>query len=125
MEHISSADFKKLTPKQQERYWMERGISYNEAVIVDASGNTIRKARARTTSTSTTTGDDLYSGIGAVFGVITFFITWGYCIIAYGFLFGTALGWIPAAILALIATVAWPLIVGLLLLAIMAMFGGW
>jgi len=36
--------------------------------------------------------------------------TWIYCIATYGFLLGVGLGWLPAAIVGVIAGLLWPLI---------------
>jgi hypothetical protein len=45
-----------------------------------------------------------YAGLGAVFGItaaaITFFATWIYCALTYGFVLGLGLGWFPAAVCA-------------------------
>lgn len=45
-------------------------------------------------------------GAGAV-GVLTFAITWIYCMSTYGFLLGFGLGWLPAYILATILMFLW------------------
>ena len=42
--------------------------------------------------------------------IITFFLSYIYCIAAYGFLFGLGLGWLPSIIVAVIAGAIWPLI---------------
>jgi hypothetical protein len=41
---------------------------------------------------------------------ITFVGSWIYCIATYGFLLGVGLGWLPSAIVAVIAGALWPLI---------------
>lgn len=38
--------------------------------------------------------------LGMIVAVTTFFITWIWCMSAYGFLLGFGLGWIPSAMLA-------------------------
>jgi hypothetical protein len=60
---------------------------------------------------------EIYGIFGQFFGLIsaiaTFICAWGYCAITYGFLLGFGLGWLPAAILALIvyglALFFWPI----------------
>ncbi len=46
----------------------------------------------------------------------TFVGVWGFCTLTYGFL-GFALGWMPAAVLAVIFGMFWPLVVLLLMVA--------
>lgn len=69
--------------------------------------------------------DDLFSDtiypIGVIItGLITFVVTWIYCIATYGFLLGVGLGWLPAIIVAYIVGYLWPLIligiIGIILL---------
>jgi CheY-like chemotaxis protein len=43
-------------------------------------------------------------------GVLTFIGCWMYAIATYGFLFGVGLGWLPSAIVAVIAAYLWPLL---------------
>ena len=45
-----------------------------------------------------------------VTGVLTFLGVWIYCVVAYGFLLGVGLGWLPAMIVACVAALIWPLI---------------
>jgi hypothetical protein len=45
---------------------------------------------------------------------LLFIGSWIYCIVEYGFFLGVALGWIPAAIFALIVAALWPVIAGVL-----------
>ncbi len=53
----------------------------------------------------------LIYGIG---GFITFWVvficSWIYCIAEYGFLLGVGLGWLPSAIVGVIAALLWPLL---------------
>ena len=63
--------------------------------------------------------DEAYWAVGNVFAVITFIISWVYCIFHYGFLLGVGLGWLPSLICAAFARVVWPL----LLLAIIWVAG--
>lgn len=63
--------------------------------------------------------------VGVITAIIAFLAAWVYCMANYGFLFGFGLGWLPAAILAVISGVAmrflWPLVVlGLLAVAALA-----
>ena len=58
----------------------------------------------------------LYPAGAFISGLITFFSSWIYCTVTYGFLFGFGLGWIPSFILAAIVGSLWPLIA----LAVMA-----
>lgn len=71
-----------------------------------------------------------YQELGEVFGIwaagITFVGSYLYCIVAYGFLLGLGLGWLPSAIVAGIAYVVmrwgWPLIgflLGMVLLLVL------
>ena len=64
--------------------------------------------------------DDVY-GIGfRITAVLTFIISWLYCIATYGFLMGGAIGWIPSIILAVIIGAVWPLLVlGIVIIVIM------
>lgn len=57
----------------------------------------------------------VYWQIGYIVAGLVFFVTWAYCCFTYGFLFGFGLGWLPAAILCLIAIPTWPVIVGVLI----------
>ena len=64
-----------------------------------------------------------YFGIGAILGlivgVVTFIGSWWYCAANFGFLLGFGLGWLPAAIAAVIAgaltAVLWGVVVCLIL----------
>ena len=54
-------------------------------------------------------------------GIITFIISWIYCIYEYGFLVGVGLGWIPSLIVSVIVGLLWPVIaigIGLIILII-------
>lgn len=42
--------------------------------------------------------------------VLVFLGSWGYCVLNYGFLIGVGLGWIPAAITALVIAAIWPFV---------------
>lgn len=72
------------------------------------------------------------AGYGLWAALITFAISWIYCIAAYGFLFGVGLGWLPSLIVAAVAylltMLLWgpvALVLGLLLLfAVMNLMGG-
>jgi hypothetical protein len=57
----------------------------------------------------------------AITAVLTFFISYVYCIFTYGFLFGVGLGWLPSLIVAVIAGLLWPLI-ALAVIAILLFF---
>lgn len=62
-----------------------------------------------------------YAGVGGVVGVLTFIVSWIYCIATYGFLLGVGLGWLPSIIVAVLAALLWPVIaivIGLVLLLI-------
>lgn len=58
---------------------------------------------------STITGSDVYGGISILVWVLVFVGTWIGCIVNYGFLLGVGLGWLPAAIVATISALLWPL----------------
>ncbi len=51
-----------------------------------------------------------YKTIAVLVGFIAFAASWIYCIFAYGFLIGVALGWIPAMIVGFIAGALWPIV---------------
>ena len=55
--------------------------------------------------------------------MLAFFGTWIYCWVAYGFLLGFGLGWLPALILAPIVGFLWPVIAFLLVLGSMGVIG--
>ena len=42
--------------------------------------------------------------------LLVFVCSWIYCIATYGFLLGVGLGWLPSAIVAVIAGFLWPLL---------------
>lgn len=83
------------------------------------------------------TDDGLLEDIGTSLAWLTalgaFVTAWGYCTAQYGFLFGFGLGWLPAAILAVIVAILtrwlWPLTavggVGFGLMALGSTFGFW
>ena len=56
--------------------------------------------------------------MGFLVGVSVFFVSWGYAIKSYGWLFGLGLGWIPAFFLGIMAGMFWPVAV-LLILALL------
>ena len=51
----------------------------------------------------------VYSIGGLIVWIVTFIGCWIYCIANYGFLLGVGLGWLPAAIVASVAAILWPL----------------
>jgi len=52
--------------------------------------------------------------------LIVFVISWIYCIVEYGYLFGVGLGWLPSLIVATILGALWPLVLlGLIILLIL------
>jgi hypothetical protein len=63
-------------------------------------------------------GDIYYTG-RTITGIITFIVSYIYCIASYGFLFGLGLGWIPSLIVAFIAGFLWPLIAIVLVIFIL------
>lgn len=69
---------------------------------------------------------ELSKGAGIIIAALTFIGTWVYCIAAYGFLFGVGLGWLPSAIVAVVAGFAgyllWPLILLGIVLLVFALF---
>lgn len=56
--------------------------------------------------------EDAYKVGAAISWVIVFLGSWAYCVAEYGFLIGVGLGWLPSAIVASIAAILWPVIVG-------------
>ena len=56
--------------------------------------------------------------MGFLVGVSVFFVSWGYAIKSYGWLFGLGLGWIPAFFLGIMAGMFWPVAI-LLILALL------
>lgn len=65
--------------------------------------------------------DDVYRIGFWITWVLTFLLVWIGCSVGYGFL-GFALGWMPAAIVGLIAAYLWPLI---LVLGYVVVFKFW
>jgi len=59
---------------------------------------------------------DWYDAGTWITAAATFVGVWGFCILTYGFS-GFALGWMPAAVLAVIFGMFWPLVVLLLMVA--------
>lgn len=68
--------------------------------------------------------------------LVTFGCAWWYCVSTYGFLFGFGLGWLPAAILAMLVGaavwIAWPLALAVLglgllygIMAVGSLLFGW
>ena len=55
-------------------------------------------------------GEEIYEIFAKITATVVFIISWIYCIIAYGFLLGVALGWIPSLIVASILGALWPLV---------------
>lgn len=43
-------------------------------------------------------------------GATVFLLTWAYCALTYGFLFGFGFGWVPSLIVGGVAGLAWPLV---------------
>jgi hypothetical protein len=62
------------------------------------------------------------AGYGVWIGLITFVISWIYCIAAYGFLFGVGLGWLPSLIVAAVAYLLTMLLWGPVALVLGALF---
>ena len=52
---------------------------------------------------------DLYIGVGAIVGVLSFLAIWLYAILEWGLLLGLCIGWFPAAIGGLLFGALWPL----------------
>jgi CheY-like chemotaxis protein len=58
--------------------------------------------------------------VGAwITGILTFIVCWVYAIASYGFLLGVGLGWLPSAIVAVIAAYLWPLLLLLVILLVL------
>ena len=55
--------------------------------------------------------DDINSIGRVVVGTITFIALYIFAIVRYGYLLGVGLGWLPAAIIAVIASFLWPVVV--------------
>lgn len=55
----------------------------------------------------------------AIVGIPVFLGCWIYCVATYGFLVGVTLGWIPSAIVAVVAGALWPLF------ALLAAWAAW
>jgi hypothetical protein len=70
----------------------------------------VQRKKTETKSAAEPYWGPLYLAIGSVIGyllgAVTFVGAWWYCAATYGFLFGFGLGWLPAAILAVIVTYA-------------------
>lgn len=54
---------------------------------------------------------NVYWVMAWIVGVLVFIGAWIYCIVHYGFLLGVGLGWLPSAIVAVVAGMLWPLVV--------------
>lgn len=65
--------------------------------------------------------DDAYFGFAVLVGGIAFIGIWIYAFVAWGFLIGLAIGWLPALIGGFILGLLWPLVL-LVILVIGAMF---
>lgn len=63
-----------------------------------------------------------YEAVGNVVGGLVLLTAWAYCSLRYGFLLGFGFGWVPAAILGLIATRLWPLFIVFLIVFWTPMF---
>lgn len=59
-----------------------------------------------------------YAGLSGLVGIVVFLAGWVYAIATYGFLVGVALGWIPAAIVGVVSAVLWPILLGLIVVAV-------
>jgi len=61
---------------------------------------------------------DIGNAAGWIVGALTFLVGYVYCIVAYGFLLGGAIGWIPSLILAgivgVITMFLWPALIGVI-----------
>ena len=53
---------------------------------------------------------ELWTGGIKVVGWPVFVIAWAYAVVQYGFFLGVGLGWIPAAVVALVVGALWPLL---------------
>lgn len=66
---------------------------------------------------------DMDKLIGNLAGFVTFICAWIYCMATYGFLFGFGLGWLPAAILAVMVffgmAYLWRWVAGLLAIGLL------
>ena len=74
--------------------------------------------RKRTQPMKQNFATDAYT-IGAwLTGVLVFLGCWLYCVAEYGFFVGVCAGWIPSAIVGVVAGLLWPLVVLLVLLMV-------
>lgn len=60
-------------------------------------------------------------GLG-ITAILTFIVSWIYCIAAYGFLLGVGLGWLPSIIVAIIAAALWPLLAATIVAVVAFLF---
>ena len=51
----------------------------------------------------------MYAGISILVGTLVFVGSWIYYIASFGFVFGFGLGWLPAALIAILAAIFWPI----------------
>ena len=58
-------------------------------------------------------------GIGGLLGIVAFLATWMFLIARFGLMFGVALGWIPAAIVAMLVSVLLNMLWGPLVLLLL------
>jgi hypothetical protein len=54
--------------------------------------------------------DEFYTGCGFIVGGLVFLACWAYAVATYGFFLGVGLGWLPAAVIGVIAGFVWPAI---------------
>lgn len=68
---------------------------------------------------------EIYAAVGKVVWWLAFACGWIYAVSAYGFLWGLGLGWLPAAILATIVALLWPLALAAAIGLGILFFGRW
>jgi len=62
---------------------------------------------------------EVYYGGFTITAIITFIVSWIYCIVSYGYLLGVGLGWLPSLIVAFVAGLIWPLIALALIIGVL------
>jgi hypothetical protein len=98
------------------------------ATAGNAPANAARLVRAHRRAWSASWHTEIGLTLAVFTGPATFLAAWAYCTLAYGFLFGFGLGWLPAFFLALLVggatVILWgPAVVLLLLFAVANLLG--
>ena len=85
-----------------------------EIVLTEAGLQAKKEAEAYAQARSQQAEGDFFSQVYQIGFVLTwmltFFGSWIYCAVSYGYLLGVGLGWLPSLFVATLAAIFWPLI---------------